>query len=72
MAEKDINLKQVLKRFPPGDRYKDSSRLAWYGVVGMIILLFLMSLCGCSHKTHVITEYDGEREIRWYTTNKNK
>ena len=21
MAEKDINLKQVLKRFPPGDRW---------------------------------------------------
>jgi hypothetical protein len=22
MAEKDINLKQVLKRFPPGDRWQ--------------------------------------------------
>tara|TARA_R110000803_G_scaffold44008_1_gene93437 strand:+ start:57 stop:263 length:207 start_codon:yes stop_codon:yes gene_type:complete len=53
-------------------QYRDSSSFAWYGVVGMIILLFLMSLCGCSHKTHVITEYDGEREIRWYTTNKKK
>ena len=52
-------------------QYRDSSRFAWYGVVGMIIILFLMSLYGCSHKTHVITEWDGDREIRWYSTNKN-
>ena len=26
MAEKDINLKQVLKRFPPGDRWTPSDR----------------------------------------------
>ena len=45
-------------------QYKDSSSFAWYGVVGMIILLFLASLLSCSHRTHVITE-DG---VRWYTT----
>ena len=44
-------------------QYKDSSRFAWYSVVGMIVLLTLMSLCGCSHRTHVITE-DG---VEWYT-----
>ena len=47
-------------------QYKDSSTFAWYGVVGMIILLVLASLLSCSHKTHVITE-DG---VNWYTTNK--
>ena len=26
MAEKDINLKQVLKRFPPGDRWTPADR----------------------------------------------
>jgi len=26
MAEKEINLKQVLKRFPPGDRWTPSDR----------------------------------------------
>ena len=50
-------------------QYRDSSRFAWYGVAGMIILLFLMSLLtGCVVKTHVITE-DG---VRWYTTNEEK
>jgi hypothetical protein len=47
-------------------QYRDSSKLAWYSVVGMIILLFLMSLCSCSYRTHVITE-DG---VRWYTTDR--
>jgi hypothetical protein len=88
MAEKDIQLKQVLKRFPPGDRWtpadadkpvfanltegiewvfqstqerdyvikagegkvfiyhEDSTRFAWYGVVGMTILVILLSLLG--------------------------
>jgi hypothetical protein len=51
---------------------KDSEKLAWFGVVGMVILLILvMLLSSCSHKTHVITEGDGDREIRWYSTNKN-
>ena len=26
MAEKDVNLKQVLKRFPPGDRWTPADR----------------------------------------------
>ena len=45
-------------------QYRDSSRFAWYGVVGMIILLTLMSLYSCSYRTHVITE----DSVRWYTT----
>jgi len=53
-------------------QYRDSSRFAWYGVVGMIIILILASLFSCSHRTHVITEYDGDREIRWYTTNEKQ
>jgi hypothetical protein len=45
-------------------QYRDSSQFAWYGVVGMIILLFVASLLlGCSQKVHVITE-DG---VNWYT-----
>ena len=47
-------------------QYRDSSRFAWDGVVGMVVLLILASLLSCSHRTHVITE-DG---VRWYTTDK--
>ena len=28
------------------EQYTDSARIAWYGVVGMIILLILMTLLG--------------------------
>ena len=64
------------------EQYTDSARFAWYGVVGMIILLIIMTLLGgcattkkspkkCCDKEkvcHVITEWDGDREIRWYST----
>ena len=45
-------------------QYKDSSRLAWYGVVGMIILLFLMSLLtGCTGVYYLTdAEYSDARE----------
>ena len=55
-------------------QYRDSSRFAWYSVVGMIILLILTSLlmgCAtpkkCCNKEHVITEWDGDRQINWYS-----
>ena len=35
-----------------------------------IIILVLLVLSSCQTKTHVITEWDGDREIRWYTTEK--
>ena len=37
--------------------------------IARILLLasFIILLSGCSIKTHVITEYDGDREVRWYT-----
>ena len=74
----NLNKKQGQGKTP--QQYRDSSRLAWYGVVGMIILLFLISLLTgcvttqptkkCCGKNYVITEWDGDREIRWYSTNK--
>ena len=38
------------RKFKPGQgktpqQYTDSTRFAWYGVVGMIIVLFLMHSC---------------------------
>tara|TARA_R100001594_G_scaffold1680_1_gene7211 strand:- start:686 stop:808 length:123 start_codon:yes stop_codon:yes gene_type:complete len=33
-----------------------------------IIIILLISLSSCSNKVHVITEWDGDREIRWYST----
>jgi len=72
------------RKFKPGQgktqqQYTDSTRFAWYGVVGMVILLFLASLLGgcttikeCHDKNYVITEWDGDREIKWYSTNKSK
>ena len=60
------NLNKKLGQGNTPQQYRDSSKFAWYGVVGMIFLLTLMSLCSCSYRTHVITE-DG---VRWYTTDK--
>ena len=63
-------------------QYRDSSRFAWYGVVGMVLLLILTSLLmgctttqptkKCCEKTHVITEWDGDREINWYSSTEEK
>ncbi len=62
-------------------QYEDSAKAAfygWCGVIGMIIILFLITLLGgctttkkCCDKEHVITERDGDRQINWYTC-KNK
>ena len=64
------------------EQYTDSARFAWYGVVGMIILLIVMTLLGgcgtskptkkCCDKEHVITEWDGDRQIDWYSTKEKK
>ena len=35
-----------------------------------ILLILLFS--SCSTKTHVITEMDGEREVRWYSKEEPK
>ena len=61
---------------------RDSERFAWYGVLGMIIILILVTLLGgcattqptkkCCDKKHVITEWDGDREIRWYSSSEEK
>jgi len=60
------------------EQYEDSARLAWYGVLGIVIILLLVMLLGgcsttkkCCDKEHVITEWDGDRQINWYTC-KNK
>ena len=59
------------------EQYTDSARIAWYGVVGMIILLIVITLLGgcgttkpskkCCEKDHVITEWDGDKQINWYS-----
>ena len=64
------------------EQYTDSARIAWYGVVGMIILLIVITLLGgcrtikptkkCCEKDHVITEWESDREIRWYSTTEKK
>ena len=38
----NLNKKQINGKTP--QQYRDSSRLAWYGVVGMVIILILTSL----------------------------
>ena len=52
-------------------QYKDSAKFAWYGVVGMIILLILTTLLSgcttskeCCEKTHAIIEYYENSEIK--------
>ena len=64
------------------DQYENSTKFAGYSILGMIILIIIMTLLGgcattqptkkCCDKEkvcHVITEWDGDREIRWYSTN---
>jgi len=72
------------RKFKPGQgktpqQYTDSTRFAWYGVVGMVILLVLFSLLSsctttkkCCDKEHVITEWDGDRQINWYSSTEEK
>ena len=55
-------------------QFEDSERFAWYGVLCMVILLILTSLLmgctttkKCCDKEHVITEWEGDRQINWYT-----
>jgi len=75
------------RKFKPGQgktqkQYTDSTRFAWYGVVGMILLVILLTLLGgcattqptkkCCEETHVITEGDGDRQINWYSSTEKK
>ena len=63
-------------------QYEDSAKFAWYGVIGKVILLILVTLfggCGisqptkkCCEKEHVLTEWDGDRQINWYSTKEKK
>ena len=36
------------------------------------LIIFLLLISSCQTKTHVITEWDGDREIRWHTTDKQE
>ncbi len=64
------------------DQYANSEKFAGYSILGMIILLILMTLLGgcattqptkkCCDKEHVITEWDGNRQINWYSTTEKK
>ena len=82
MANSNKKRKFKIGQGKTSQQYTDSTRFAWYGVVGMIIILFLTSLlmgCAitqptkkCCGKNYVITEWDGDRQINWYTTNKKK
>ena len=55
-------------------QYTDSVTFFMYAAILLFTLMLVMTLFkGCVAKphvtkTHVITEWDGDREIRWYTT----
>jgi len=59
-------------------QYKDSEKFTFGGMVGIIVLILLMLLGGCTttkkccDKEHVITEWDGGRQINWYSTSKEE
>ncbi len=58
-------------------QYEDSARVVGYSIIGIIILLILATLLGscgstkppkkCCDKEHVITEWDGDKQINWYS-----
>ena len=39
----------------------------YYSIVLAVGLILLLSSCGVQDKIPVITEYDGDKEIRWYS-----
>ena len=55
------------------DQLKSSILGVFIGWIGILFLTLIMLLTGCTttkkccDKEHVITEWDGNREIRWYT-----
>ena len=59
------------------DQYENSVKFAGYSIIGMIILLIIITLLGgcgttkptkkCCEKDHVITEWDGDKQINWYS-----
>ena len=59
------------------DQYENSAKFASYSIIGMIILLIVITLLGgcvttqptkeCCKK-HVMTEWDGDKEIRWHSS----
>jgi len=58
------NLNKKSRQGKTSKQYEDSASFAWYGVVSMIILLFLTSLLTgctttkeCCEKTHAIIEH---------------
>ena len=49
-------------------QYRDSMAFFMYAALGLFTLMLVMSIFnGCSTKTHVITETDGDRVINWYS-----
>lgn len=56
---------------------EDKDSINWKeSIVKWIVVIIVCTIgivfSGCSNKTHVITEWDGDREIRWYTTDETK
>ena len=62
-------------------QHEDSMRFVSISILGIIILMIIMTLlggCGTTKPTkkccdkekvcHVITEWDGDREIRWHSS----
>ena len=43
-------------------------KLKQYQLILAIVILLILVLSSCKTKNHVITEWDGDREIRWYST----
>ena len=58
-------------------KHEDSMRFISISILGIITLMIIMTLlegCGttqptkkCCDKEHVITEWDGDRQINWYS-----
>ena len=55
-------------------QYRDSMAFFMYAALGLFTLMLIMSIFNgctttkkCCDKEHVITEWDGDRQINWYT-----
>ena len=78
----NMNKKSNIGQGRSKKQYEDSAKAAFYGWCGvliMVIMLFLFSLITgctttkkCCDKEHVITEWDGDRQINWYSSTEEK
>jgi len=77
--------KKSLKQGKTKKQYENSAKATFYGWCGVLIMVVILALFSlltgctttkkidkCCDKEHVITEWDGDRQINWYSSSEEK